>query len=268
MSLSHRWSKRLIFGALSLWSLVFISCVVVGRTALAPPKIAGATYVGSKECTTCHGDKTEHFGTATHAKLALGNSKLVGDTGCEACHGAGSLHVKSGGGTGTIINPLKSPETCFQCHQDKRASFALPNSHPVMAGQVSCADCHNPHEGNAVKGTGAAIENEIETCTKCHLAQKGPFVFEHNSTKEGCTVCHNPHGTVNAKMLVARDQNLCLRCHMMTVSGAGTSLGQIGVGAIAHSSDLHNADFMRGTCWSAGCHEAIHGSNINNHFRQ
>jgi hypothetical protein len=23
----------------------------------------------------------------------------------------------------------------------------------------------------------------------------------------------------------------------------------------------------QGTCWSAGCHEAIHGSNVNGHLR-
>jgi len=25
---------------------------------------------------------------------------------------------------------------------------------------------------------------------------------------------------------------------------------------------------MQGTCWVAGCHEAVHGSNVNNHMRR
>jgi predicted CXXCH cytochrome family protein len=264
MSLSHRWSKRLIFGALSLWGLVFISCVVVGRTALAPPKIAGATFVGTKECIQCHSDQTEHFTTASHARIAIADAK-VGATGCEACHGPASLHVKSGGGPNTIINPRRSPETCFQCHTDKRGQFSLPNSHPVMAGKVSCADCHNPHEGNAVPGSGAALADMAETCTKCHTAQKGPFVFEHAALREGCTVCHSPHGSVNQKMLVARDANLCLRCHLQAPD-AGSS-GQINANAILRSVENHNTRLMQGTCWSAGCHEAPHGSNASYHFR-
>ena len=49
---------------------------MAGRTTLAPPKIPGATYVGTKECIQCHGDKTEHFGTASHARLAIADAKV------------------------------------------------------------------------------------------------------------------------------------------------------------------------------------------------
>jgi DmsE family decaheme c-type cytochrome len=135
-----------------------------------------------------------------------------------------------------------------------------------MSVKISCGDCHDPHEGNAIKGTGADLEAQNETCTRCHTAQKGPFVFEHGAMKEGCTVCHNPHGTINAKMLVARDANLCLRCHLERPD-AGSS-GQINANAIAHTAQNHNSRLMQGTCWSTGCHEAPHGSNANNHFRR
>jgi predicted CXXCH cytochrome family protein len=257
MSTQFRWNKNtLIFAGASLWGLLLISCVMADRTMLAPPKVAGATFVGTKDCTQCHSDKTEHFASATHSRLALSDAK-VGDTGCEACHGPGSLHVSSGGARGTIVNPRKSPETCFQCHLDKRGQMNLPHAHPVLAGQVSCADCHDPHKGEAIKGGGVNLATANETCTKCHTQQKGPFVFEHAAMREGCTTCHNPHGSVNAKMLVARDDNLCLRCHL-EVAGSG----QIIVGGEDHASRL-----QRGTCWSAGCHEAPHGSNANNHFR-
>lgn len=264
MNLKFHWKAKVIFGGLALWSLLFVSCMVVSRTALAPPKIAGATFVGTKECTVCHGDKTDHFASATHAKVVLADAKL-GDTGCEACHGPASLHVKSGGERGTIVNPRRSPETCFECHLDKRGQFSLPNSHPVMAGKVSCADCHDPHAGNAVLGTGSALADMTETCTKCHTAQKGPFVFEHAAMREGCTVCHNPHGTVNQRMLVARDGNLCLRCHL-EAPAAGSS-GQINANAILRTPENHNTRLMQGACWSAGCHEAPHGSNASFHFR-
>ena len=247
-----RWTKTtVIVGGAALWGLLLISCVMVNRTMLAPPKIAGATFVGNKECAQCHEEETAHFGTATHNKVALAADTKVGSTGCEACHGPGSVHAKAGGGKGTIVNPLKSPETCYACHLDKRGTFALSNSHAVASGKMSCGDCHDPHESNAIKGSGASMEAENETCTKCHVAQKGPFIFPHLAMKEGCTACHNPHGSVNAKMLVARDANLCLRCHLQTTSTNGT---------IFAGGEDHRTRLMNGTCWVVGCHETIHGS--------
>jgi len=264
MKLSLRWNKTsLLFGAIALWGVLLIGCVSVNRTVLAPTKIPGATYVGTKDCTQCHADQTDHFKTASHAKLAIADPK-VGNISCEACHGPASLHSKAGGGRNNIVNPKKSPEACFTCHLDKRGEFSLPSSHPVKNGHVSCVDCHDVHEGNAIKGTGAALETMNETCVKCHTAQKGPFVFEHAAVKEGCVTCHNPHGSVNQKMLVARDANLCLRCHLETP----VALGQINANAIKHTGESHNSRLMTGTCWSAGCHEAVHGSNANNHFRR
>lgn len=260
MSFSFRCTKNtLLFGGTAVWGLFLISCVVVDRAVLAPPKIAGATFIGTKECAQCHADKTEHFGTATHANVALTDLK-VGETGCEACHGPGSIHVKTGGEAGTIVNPGKSPETCFACHLDKRGQFNLPNAHPVLAGHVTCNDCHEPHKGHAVRNSGADLESMNETCTKCHTAQKGPFLFKHNAMVEGCTACHNPHGSVNQKMLVARDANLCLRCHLEhpAVEGNGTII----VGGQDHRTRLQN-----GTCWSAGCHEDVHGSNASKAMR-
>jgi len=173
MNFRPRLTKNaLLFGGTAAWGLLLISCVMVNRTMLAPPQIAGAKFVGSKECAQCHEDHTAEFGDATHARLNLSEEK-VGDTGCESCHGPGSIHVAAGGSRGTIVNPRKSPETCFQCHLDKRAQFSLPNSHQVLNGKMSCADCHDPHKGNAVAGTGVDLEGMNATCTKCHTQQKG-----------------------------------------------------------------------------------------------
>ncbi|MBI3986930.1 MAG: hypothetical protein HY343_08430 [Lentisphaerae bacterium] len=199
----------------------------------------------------------ENFKSATHARLkAEGDNTL--DVGCESCHGGGSIHVDAGGGKGTMINPRKSPEVCFQCHADKRGEFSLPYTHPVLAGKVSCGDCHDPHQGNAVKTGGTALAAQNETCIKCHTAQRGPFVREHEALREGCVICHAPHGSVNAKMLTSRNQTLCLSCHAQQQAASGT----IKIGGRDHASFV-----SRGTCWSAGCHEAVHGSQVNSSLR-
>ncbi|MEO6995720.1 MAG: cytochrome c3 family protein [Lacunisphaera sp.] len=266
MTSHFRWTKSsLLFGAIAAWGLLLVSCVTVNRAVLAPPQVPGAQFAGSKSCVECHANQTSHFASSTHARVALADPKL-GDTGCEACHGPGSIHVKSGGARGTIVNPGKSPEACFACHLEKRGEFSLPNTHPVLAGQMSCVDCHDVHTGDAIQGRGASMESQNDTCTKCHTQQKGPFVFEHAAMKEGCVSCHSPHGSVNQKMLVARDANLCLRCHLE--SPLIPNAGQINANAINAAGENHNTRLMQGTCWSAGCHEAPHGSNANQHLRR
>lgn len=255
--------NALLFGGIATWGLLLVSCVSTNRTVVAPPNIPGASYVGSKKCAECHEDTTKHFDSSSHARLAMQGGEKGVDIGCEACHGPGSVHVKAGGGEGTMINPNKSPETCFQCHLDKRGEFALPNAHPM--DHVTCSDCHEPHKGKAIARTGAELETPNETCTRCHTSQKGPFLFPHQAMQEGCTVCHNPHGSVNQKMLVARDANLCLRCHLehpSVIAGGTLGDGKIVVGGEDHRSRLQN-----GTCWVAGCHEDVHGSNASKAMR-
>jgi hypothetical protein len=39
-------------------------------------------------------------------------------------------------------------------------------------------------------------------------------------------------------------------------------LGQLLIGGVDHTSHVR-----QGTCWSAGCHEAVHGSQVNSSLR-
>lgn len=251
------WLRWSLYAGLTAWALAVISCTTASRTLVVPPHVPDAEFVGSAECAQCHGGIATKFVGATHAKLAV-ESAHAKEIGCEACHGPGSVHAQEGGTLFTIVNPGRTPETCFSCHLDKRGEFALPNAHPVHSGDMSCSDCHDPHEGPATGGGGIQLASVTDTCLKCHSAQRGPFVFEHEASREGCTVCHNPHGSVNAKMLRSRNQTLCLQCHFQEQRVNN----QIWIGGRDHSAFL-----SRGTCWSAGCHEAVHGSHVNSSLR-
>jgi predicted CXXCH cytochrome family protein len=212
----------------------------------------GAKYTGSEDCATCHEKQDKEFRLSTHARINVKEGEVQG---CEMCHGPGSLHVDAGGGRNVdIINPKKDPSTCFACHSDKQLQFRLPYHHPVLEGKMSCSDCHSAHGEEVRPWSSTTLKDVNEACTKCHKDQNGPWVWGHEALREGCTTCHQVHGSINQKMLVARDSNLCLRCHT-----------QINFPTIGKS--VHNTRLPQGSCWSAGCHTAPHGSNFDEHLR-
>jgi predicted CXXCH cytochrome family protein len=264
-----------LIGGVLLLLLVGVSCRSVNRSVVLLPDVPGAKYIGSKECEQCHDKIYRDFATADHARLIAEGPNAL-NAGCESCHGPCSTHSESGGevkppysfaagrpvansfGARVIVDPQRSKETvCFQCHADVRGQFSLPSHHPVPEGKMSCIDCHPPHKASAYRGGGTALLSENESCFRCHSNQRGPYVFEHEASREGCTICHTAHGSVNAKMLTVRDSNLCMKCHFQQVSG-----GQILIGGSDHTLRI-----QQGTCWTAGCHEAVHGSRVSSSLR-
>ncbi len=252
------WGRAVVLAALAC-GLGVASCQGTSpeqRLTLAGPLIPGAEYVGMELCVECHRDVAERFRLTSHAGRSLeAGERYVGEA-CESCHGAGSRHVENVGDP-TLIS-RGTPDRCFVCHVDKRAEFQLQYHHPVPEGWLSCTACHTPH-GDDVGGAWAlqAVRGPSERCTQCHKEQKGPFVFEHDPVRAGCRECHNPHGSVFEKLLVADGRVLCLRCHWEP--SINTAPGLIG--------DFNHANFHVGRGSDCvDCHTAPHGSNIERAF--
>jgi len=238
----------------------FASCVAMREPLVIPPDIPGATFIGDKKCRVCHLRQVQNMPLAVHARLTVPGTKAEGESGCEACHGPGSLHAKAAAGEKhtTIINPGKSPAACYRCHPDKEAEFSLPHHHPLGDGGVSCTRCHDPHGRDIAKGSALAMARMNDTCRECHREQTLPHAFEHEAMREGCTTCHAVHGSINPKMLTENDNNLCLKCHAQRQTAGGVWIG----------TSNHTGRFaISSSCWTAGCHTAPHGSNINSHLR-
>jgi len=254
---------------------VAVSCQTVRRQAVILPEVPGAKYIGSGECELCHDEIYRDFATSDHAHLITAGPNAL-PAGCESCHGPGSLHSDSGGevmppysftaGRPAAVSydsrpgltPARATEkVCYECHNDVRGEFNLPHHHPVAEGRMSCTACHPPHKSPGGKRGLSALQSMDASCLACHPAQRGPHVFEHEAMREGCTTCHAPHGSVNAKLLTARDSNLCLKCHFQQVQGGVLRIG---------GSD-HTLRVQQGGCWTAGCHEAVHGSQVNSSLR-
>jgi predicted CXXCH cytochrome family protein len=270
------WVRGLALAAVPMVLLLLvISCGTVSRSVVVLPEVPGAKYIGSKECEQCHEQIYKGFATADHARLVAEGPNAFG-AGCESCHGPCSLHSDSGGevlppysftsgrpgsdsfGARVTVQPPRATETvCFQCHPDVRGQFSLPTHHPVTEDKLSCTACHSPHKGSIYIAGGTSLLSENEGCFRCHPAQRGPYVFQHEAMHEGCTACHAPHGSVNAKLLTLRNANLCLKCHFQQVSG-----GELFIGGSDHTLRV-----QQGTCWTAGCHEAVHGSRVSPSLR-
>lgn len=203
-------------------------------TKIFNPAKATAKNVDEK-CLSCHAGAHPDFERSPHAKA---------NVSCIGCH---DIH----GSKQEALLKAPQPTLCFQCHADQKAQFNMPFHHRVEEGLVKCSDCHDPHGtfGNSnLKST--ADQNLI--CTKCHTDVRGPFVYEHAPVKaEGCTSCHSPHGSENARLLNMPNVNvLCNQCHSAVAAGT------------VHGQGQGSSDSV--PCTS--CHTYIHGSNINPAF--
>jgi predicted CXXCH cytochrome family protein len=259
----HRRLRWPLLVGIIVTASLFISCSTLERRIAPPPEIPGATFTGNKSCVDCHANYTRGFAASPHGRMHVELAKMAGGTGCESCHGPGSKHIAVGGGRGKfIVNPGRDPQACYSCHLEVQADFHLPQHHPVPEGKMNCVQCHDPHGMDIMKSKGGlAMARQNEQCASCHRNQTRRFVFEHAALREGCVTCHVPHGSVNRKMLTQPDPNLCLRCHAQ-VASPGASRGDIIIGKVNHTT------YMRqGTCWTSGCHTAVHGSNVDPYLR-
>lgn len=228
-------------------------------------------------CEACHGPGSSHVaapgrpGTIIAFTRGGGTPVAAQTAGCLGCHSGGqrdhwlgSVHQRNDLSCSDCHNPMAKfsaegllarqsiSETCASCHQDIRQQFNRRSHMPLPEGQLSCADCHNPH--GTINVSLLKTDTVNETCYQCHAEKRGPMLFEHAPVRDSCLNCHTPHGSNQQALLVAPIPFLCQQCHSH----------------VRHPNDLFTrsslangpaADerLMARGCIS--CHAQVHGSN-------
>ncbi len=230
---------------------------------------------GSHDCETCHGPSASHRkkasdGTRPSPSISFAKGTPVAPQNeiCMACHSdgerihwTGSMHEQEEvacvschevhAAHDPVLDKLAQQEKCFACHQRTRGETFRASSHPLRFGEMTCTDCHNPHNG---ANDFLLVRSTVnDTCYSCHAEKRGPFLWEHAPVSEDCTLCHNPHGSNHEALLKQRSPLLCQQCH---------SPG--GHPATAYTSETAENSFQQRFLLGQSCnncHSQVHGSN-------
>lgn len=191
--------------------------------AVKAPAAAEATIVGSQVCMTCHANQA-----ATFAQTLMGKYGKVkkGTMECENCHGAGSAHVKAGGGRGvggiisfrpndTSRTAAENNAICLTCHDKGNRTLWQGSTHEER--EVACTNCHRIMKSVSPKFQ-LARATQQDTCFQCHKNKRAEiWRTSHMPIREGkvkCTDCHNPHGSFSESLLKEASVNdTCYQCH-------------------------------------------------------
>ena len=181
-----------------------------------------ATLVDNKVCLTCHAAQAAEFSKTLMGKI--GQTK-PGMFACQNCHGAGSQHVKLGGGRGVggilgfgPTDPRTNEEknaVCLGCHQKGERTYWAGSVHQTR--DLACTNCHTVMKDVSRKHNLKTVV-EMETCFQCHKLQRAQIQYSsHMPVREGkitCSDCHNPHGSVTEKLIREASVNEnCYKCH-------------------------------------------------------
>ncbi len=216
------------------------------QTPDVPGSIVSFTHDGgtpvavqAQTCLGCHaGGPRDHWLGSVHERNELS---------CSDCHNPMGKFSSEGLMAKQSIN-----ETCATCHKDIRQQFNRRSHMPLPEGQMTCADCHNPHgtlNANLLK-----TDTVNETCYQCHAEKRGPFLFEHAPVRDNCANCHTPHGSNQHALLVAPIPMLCQQCHThVNHPDDLTTTAGLMTGA--------NPDWRVISRGCINCHAQVHGSN-------
>lgn len=197
------------------WLAGALALVLVPRVSLAQQD---ARYAGAAVCLDCHDDKAAGIARSVHGKQVDPRTPAA-KQGCESCHGPAAAHAANP----RQVKPLQfsnaAPEAasamCTTCHESGTQAMWAGSKHENRG--VACTQCHNVHGPAGAHQLKTASESQL--CASCHQNVVNKMNrFNHMPVREGkmeCSSCHNPHGSVNTKLLASgtTPDQACTSCH-------------------------------------------------------
>lgn len=187
-----------------------------GLTAAAEGKLKASHAPVADSCTTCH----DPHASANARLLAAPAAEL-----CSTCHELASLQA----GHGNQLTPGTNCLSCHAPHGSANPRMLTGAIRHVPFAEKSCDACHRPPAGGRVRlqARGEAL------CSACHgdiAAAPKDGASLHAAVRAsreapGCTSCHTPHMSANAKLLVKTGTALCEKCHPDVVRAASAKTG-------------------------------------------
>jgi len=157
---------------------------------------------------------------------------------------------------------------CLKCHKKLTKGASV---HPALA--MGCPTCHSgldaktvPHKKSSAIAHGLSAE-QPELCYGCHDQAMFTRKNVHPAIGMGCTSCHNPHSSKNAKLLVSNVPDLCFTCHDKAGFSKKTAHPPVASGKCLACHVPHSSDEMAllakkpmDTCLQ--CHQTVtHGQH-------
>ena len=160
---------------------------------------------------------------------------------------------------------VDASSNCLECHADHAIGDHV---HPAI--KRGCASCHsveNREDGSYV----VLKQTKSIVCFECH--QPAALQYTHLPYSSGmCVKCHNPHTSANPRLLRAKVNDLCLKCHLRTAESAPSQyLPTIALSdnnTMGHPYERHPVSGSRdpltgGEMSCMSCHRAHGGTQVH-----
>ncbi len=182
-----------------------------GLTAAAEGKLKASHAPVGDSCTACH----DPHSSATPKLLVAPTAEL-----CATCHEVAALQAGHGG----QLTPATTCTVCHAPHGSANPRMLMGAIRHAPFADKSCDGCHRPPVSGRVRlrARGEAL------CSACHgdiaaAPKEGGSLHPALRAARGgggCTSCHAPHMSTNAKLLLVTGPALCAKCHADIVKAA------------------------------------------------
>ncbi len=229
------------------------------------------------DCLMCHADTSLTMdrngkNVSIYADRSVLHRSVHAKFVCVACH--------TGFDPQNVPHKEKiTPVNCLQCHSDAPAKHPFHASEMKSAANqssllVQCKQCHGTHAVAAIKNTNASLQsrNIIETCGKCHAAEKERYSTSvHGKAAVGgvvaapdCVSCHQNKitglaGSRDSVAIKIAQEKTCLSCHLDNPD-VRSHIGLSAVFIAAYEKSVHGSALLKGNASAANCVDC-HGSH-------